>query len=110
MAKSMSAELLTLVAERFKALADPARLRLLNAMRPGERTVGELVDATDLSQANVSKHLSQLHALGFVKRRKEGLYVHYALADKDVFRLCDVMCGRIEAELRERERLLRPAV
>lgn len=107
MAKSMSPELLTLVAERFKALADPARLRLLNAMRPGEQTVGDLVDATELSQANVSKHLSQLHSLGFVKRRKEGLYVYYALADKDIFRLCDVMCGRIEAELENRTRVVR---
>lgn len=107
MAKSMSPELLTLVAERFKALADPARLRLLNAMRPGEQTVGDLVDATRLSQANVSKHLSQLHSLGFVKRRKEGLYVYYALADKDIFRLCDVMCGRIEAELENRTRVVR---
>ena len=109
MAKNMSSELLTLVAERFKALADPARLRLLNALRPGEKTVGELVDATELSQANVSKHLAQLHTLGFVRRRKEGLFVYYSLADKDIFRLCDVMCGRIEAELRDRERVLRPS-
>ncbi len=107
MAKSMSPELLTLVAERFKALADPARLRLLHAMRPGEQTVGDLVEATALSQANVSKHLAQLHALGFVKRRKEGLYVYYALADNDIFRLCDVMCGRIEAELEYRARVVR---
>jgi DNA-binding transcriptional ArsR family regulator len=109
MPKSMSPELLTLVAERFKALADPARLRLLNALRPGERTVGELVEETELSQANVSKHLAQLHTLGFVRRRKEGLFVFYSLADKDIFRLCDVMCGRIEAELRDREKILRPA-
>jgi len=109
MRKSMSPELLTLVAERFKALADPARLRLLNALRPGERTVGELVEETELSQANVSKHLAQLHTLGFVRRRKEGLFVYYSLADKDIFRLCDVMCGRIEAELRDREKILRPA-
>lgn len=107
MAKSMSPELLTLVAERFKALADPARLRLLNAMRPGEQTVGDLVEETGLSQANVSKHLAQLHTLGFVKRRKEGLFVYYSLADKDIFRLCDVMCGRIEAELKDRARVLK---
>jgi ArsR family transcriptional regulator len=107
MAKSMSSELLTLVAERFKALSDPARLRLLNVMRPGEQSVGDLVEATELSQANVSKHLSQLHALGFVKRRKEGLYVYYALVDKDIFWLCDVMCGRIEAELKNQTRIVR---
>ena len=107
MAKQMSAELLLLVADRFKALADPARLRLLNALRPGERTVGELVDLTELSQANVSKHMAQLRTLGFVKRRKEGLFAYYALADDGIFSLCDLMCGRIEAEVKQRERALR---
>ena len=107
MAKSMSPALVTLVAERFKALADPARLRLLNALRPGEMTVGDLVKVTGLTQANTSKHLAQLHGLGYVRRRKEGLYVYYALADKEIFHLCDVMCGRIEAEMRHRTTVLR---
>jgi len=109
MAKSMSPELLSLVAERFKALADPARLRLLNALRAGERSVGALVEDTGLTQANVSKHLAQLHAMGFVRRRREGLFVYYGLADKEVFRLCEIMCGRIEGELKVRQRALRPA-
>lgn len=104
MPKTMSPELLDLVAGRFKALGDSARLRILNAMRQQERTVSDLVDMTGLSQANVSKHLSVLHGLGFVKRRKEGLFVYYALAGRDTFRLCDIMCGRIEAEMQARRR------
>jgi DNA-binding transcriptional ArsR family regulator len=68
-------------------------------------TVGELVDATELGQGNVSKHLQLLHSLGFVRRRKEGLFVYYALADKSVFRLCDIMCDRIEAETKTRRKL-----
>lgn len=107
MARTMTPHLLELVAERFKVLADPARLRILSALRPGERTVTELVEATGLSQANTSKHLAMLHALGFVKRRKEGLFTYYALGDKDIFRLCDLMCGRIEAELAERQKALK---
>lgn len=103
---TMTPELLALVAERFKALAEPARLELLNALRRGERTVGELVEATTLGQANVSKHLQLLHGLGFVSRRKEGLFVYYALADRTVFELCDIMCGRLEAEMKQRRRLL----
>ena len=86
-----------LVAERFKALAEPARLQILNCLRGGELTVTELVEETEFGQANVSKHLQLLHTLGFVSRRKDGLYVYYALADKSVFQLCDVMCGRLEA-------------
>jgi DNA-binding transcriptional ArsR family regulator len=100
----LTPELLELVAERFKALAEPARLGILNALRDREMTVSELMEATGLGQANASKHLQLLHGLGFVERRKEGLYVHYRLADPDVFQLCDIMCGRLgrEAELRSR--------
>ena len=103
---SMTPELLALVAARFKALAEPARLEILNALRTGELTVGELVEETGLGQANVSKHLQLLHGLGFVNRRKDGLFVYYGLADRTVFQLCDIMCGRIEAETKARRKLL----
>jgi DNA-binding transcriptional ArsR family regulator len=106
MAKTvMSEELMLLVGERFKALSDPARLRLLTALREGKRTVGELVDETGLGQANVSKHLARLHQLGFVTRQRDGLHIQYGLADRDVLKLCDLMCGRIEAEAQTRRRL-----
>lgn len=101
----MSEELMFLVAERFKALADPARVRLLNALRDGERSVGDLVDDAGLTQANASKHLARLHQLGFVTRHRDGLHIYYALADRDILKLCDLMCGRIEAETRTRGRL-----
>lgn len=102
----LTPELLDVIAERFKALAEPARLRLLSALRGGERTVGELMEATGLTQANVSRHLQLLFAAGFVRRRKAGLYVHYSLAGDDVFALCDIMCGRLQAEDDKRRSLL----
>ena len=102
----MSPELLSLIAGRFKALGEPARLEILNVLRDGEMTVTELADETELAQANLSKHLQLLHTLGFVTRRKEGLYVYYALADSDVFRLCDIMCGRLGAETTRRRRVI----
>jgi DNA-binding transcriptional ArsR family regulator len=101
----MPDELSALVAERFKALSDPARIRLLSALRDGERSVGELVEETGLGQANVSKHLARLHHLGFLSRRRDGLFILYKLADREVMRLCDLMCGRIEAEANTRRRL-----
>ena len=100
-------ELLTLVAERFRALGEPARLALLSALRGGERTVGQLVALTDLGQTNVSRHLHVLYAAGLVARRRDGPYVHYAIADDRVFRLCDIMCDQLAAETRERETALR---
>lgn len=102
----LTPELLELVAERFKALAEPARLRILNALRERETTVSEIMEATGLGQANVSKHLQLLTTLGFVARRKEGLYVFYRLADDDVFRLCDLMCGRLAREAEARAHVL----
>ena len=104
----LTPELLELVAERFKALSEPARLRLLNALREGERTVTELMEATGLGQANVSKHLQLLHYMGFVNRRKDGLFVHYSLTDEDVFTLCDLMCGRLQAQEEARRGVLAP--
>ena len=100
----LTPELLGIIAERFKALGEPARLGILNALREREMTVSELMRAMGLGQANASKHLQLLHSMGFVERRKEGLNVHYRLADPDVFQLCDIMCGRLvkEADLRNR--------
>lgn len=102
----LTPQMIELVAERFRALAEPARLRIMQSLRSGEQTVGELVEATGLGTANVSKHLQILHAAGFVTRRKEGLYVYYGLAGPDVFRLCDIMCGRLAAEAESRRQVL----
>jgi ArsR family transcriptional regulator len=102
----LTPEMLELVADRFKVLAEPARLELLNHLRSGEMTVSDLVDESGLAQANVSKHLRLLHSAGFVKRRKDGLFVYYALADRGVFQLCDIMCERLDAESKARRRLL----
>lgn len=96
--KTMSPTLIGELADRFKALGEPARLQLLSALREGEHSVTELVEATGLGQANVSKHLQQLCAAGFIARRKVGTFAYYSLADDEVFALCDTMCGRIEAE------------
>ena len=103
---ALTPRVLELIAARFKGLAEPARLTILSALRAGELSVSDLVEATGLSQANVSKHLQVLNSLGFVKRRKGGLFVYYALADKSVFQLCDIMCGCLEAEVKAKRKLL----
>jgi DNA-binding transcriptional ArsR family regulator len=103
---TLTPEVMALVAERFKALAEPARLQILSCLRSGEMTVSGLVDETGFRQANVSKHLQLLHAMGFVRRRKDGLFMYYALADRSIFKLCDTMCGRLEREMKRRRRLL----
>ncbi len=102
----LTPEVMALVADRFKALAEPARLQILSCLRAGEMAVSDLVNETGFGQANVSKHLQLLHTMGFVRRRKVGLFVYYALADKGIFQLCDTMCGRVEQEMKRRRKLL----
>lgn len=88
-----------MVAARFRALAEPARLGILHALEHGPLTVTELVAETGMGQGNLSKHLQQLHASGFLSRTRRGLFVHYALADDKVLALCELMCGRLEDDL-----------
>lgn len=90
--------MLRAVADRFKVLAEPARLSVLNELRSGARSVTDLIEATGLSQANLSKHLQLLHGHGFVSRRREGLFTIYELADRSVFELCDIMCGQLKRQ------------
>jgi len=95
------------IAERFRALAEPMRLRLLNALRHREYTVGELAERTGGGQANVSKHLQVLHTQGFVARRKEGTTAFYRIIDPAVFSMCEMVCGRLADDLDRRRRALR---
>jgi DNA-binding transcriptional ArsR family regulator len=94
--KSLSLETLEAIANRFKVLAEPARLQILNELRTRPLNVTQLMDATTLNQANLSKHLQLLHSHGFVMRQRDGLYVVYTLADKSVFALCDLMCAQLK--------------
>ena len=91
-------EALQLVAQRFKTLSEPARLKLLAILEEGEQNVGQLVARTSLSQANVSKHLATLVAGGMIGRRKEGLNAYFYISDPQIFELCDLMCKRLEQE------------
>ena len=87
------------LAERFKALSEPMRLRLVYALMDGEKTVSQLVRDTGALQANVSKHLGILLDAGILGRRKEGTSAYYRITDETVFELCDLVCGSIEDRL-----------
>jgi len=95
------------IAERFKALGEPMRLRLLQALRTGECSVGDLAEKTGGGQANVSKHLQVLFQQGYVDRRKEGTTSWYRITDPQVFTMCELVCGGLEEELDRKKRLLR---
>lgn len=95
-----------LIAERFAALADPTRIKLLDRLRDGEASVSELVEATGASQQNVSKHLRVLADTGLVSRRRDGNFVRYEIADEMVMRICSEVCGGIRRTLDELDALV----
>lgn len=98
--------LVDLIAQRFKALADPMRIKLLDALRDGPHTVSELVDLGASSQQNVSKHLGLLAQAGLVTRTKDGTFVRYAIADPSVLELCELVCGGLRRQLHELDAIL----
>jgi DNA-binding transcriptional ArsR family regulator len=95
-----------LVAQRFRALGEPLRIRLLEHLMEGEASVQELVRATGGGQQNVSKHLGVLLHAGIVGRRKQGTFVYYRIVDEVVFDLCQQVCASIERQHRELGELL----
>ena len=101
--------LVELIAQRFRVIGEPMRIRLLDALRDGGMTVGELVEATGASQQNVSKHLAVLHQAGIVSRSKEGTKVRYGILDESVFVLCEHVCGGLRTHALELEQLLEGA-
>jgi DNA-binding transcriptional ArsR family regulator len=88
--------LLDLIAERFRLLGEPLRLKILASLSQGERSVGDLVKLTGASQPNCSKHLQALAQGGLVRRRKVGTSILYAIADPGVFSLCDSVCSGLQ--------------
>ena len=86
------------MAELFSTLADPARLRILNCLRTGPHSVGQIHRSCRLKQANTSKHLRVLREAGLVTPQREGTTVHYAISEPLIFGLCDLACGDAAAK------------
>jgi DNA-binding transcriptional ArsR family regulator len=93
-------DLVELIARRFRVLGEPMRIRLLDRLRDGEATVGELSEALAASQQNVSKHLAVLSDAGVLGRRKDGNHVYYRIVDEGIFELCEQVCGSVQQQLR----------
>ncbi len=92
-------EALAQVAAYFQALAEPTRLQILNLLRQGERSVGELALLCGYSAANISRHLALLTQRGLVQRESRGNSAFYSIADASVYALCDLVCGNIARQL-----------
>ena len=99
LASPISADLAELIAARLRVIGDPMRIRILDQLRQGELTVGELTERLGTSQQNASKHLGVLLQAGIVGRRKVGTSAFYRVTDDSVYALCEQVCGGLQNQL-----------
>ncbi|MCT7949406.1 metalloregulator ArsR/SmtB family transcription factor [Ancylothrix sp. C2] len=100
-AQPVPQEVVQQVADYFSILSEPMRLKILNLLRDGEKCVQELVEATETSQANVSKHLKVMLQAGILSRRTEGTSAYYRVEDGLIFELCNLVCDRLATRIEQ---------
>lgn len=105
--KTLPDEVTKQVAEYFSILSEPMRLRILNLLQDGEKCVQELVECTETSQANVSKHLKVMLQAGILTRRTEGTSAYYKVEDLLIFDLCNLVCDRLATRIEQQARHFR---
>jgi DNA-binding transcriptional ArsR family regulator len=89
------------VAARFRALGEPTRLRVLERLFSGPASVTEILEFVGGTQANVSKHLSLLHAAGLLSRKKSGTRTVYAISDPTLKKICTIVCDGVERSAKD---------
>jgi len=103
-------EMLDAVANRFKLLSEPMRLRILRILSEEDHTVQDIVRKINASQANISKHLTLMHDNGMVSRRKVGLKCYYSLADESIIHACNLTSHSIVSSLHDQLHWLQKVV
>ena len=104
-ARRLEAELERLfevVSGYFSLLAEPTRLKILNAICDGERSVTDIVERVGSTLTNVSRHLNLMYGKGVLKRRREGPMSFYSIADPKVVTLCRTACVHMAGHIDER--------
>jgi ArsR family transcriptional regulator len=94
-------------ANLFRVLGHPARVRILELLRDGERSVGALQAELELDSSGASQHLSALRRIGLVDSRREGTSVYYRVDDDAVFQLLEAGRAILERRLAEQQLILR---
>jgi ArsR family transcriptional regulator len=96
-----------LTANLFRVLGHPARVRILELLREGERSVGSLQAELNLDSGGTSQHLSALRRIGLVESRREGTSVFYRVDGEQVFGLLEAGRGLVARRLAEQQSILR---
>jgi DNA-binding transcriptional ArsR family regulator len=108
--RKLSVEQIEAISRLFAVMSDPSRLLLLQALHDGPLTVSQLEDACEMKQANVSKHLAVLRDHHLVRRERDGASVKYEIADPMIFSLCNLVCGKMERDVKEAAAVFQPEI
>ena len=95
-----------LKAEFFRILGHPVRVRILELLREGERTVGDLQGQLGLDSSGTSQHLGALRKQGLLESRREGTSVYYRVRDPRLFQLLEVAREILSSNLAGTQALL----
>ena len=99
-------ELFKMQAKVCKTLASPVRMEIIYALKEGERSVTELVEATGLAKANISQHLAVLKNAEMVRSRREGVNIFYSIANPKIVKACGLMREVLMEQLLEKQKLM----
>ena len=109
MDKTMEEKMFQMHAEVCKSMANPTRLKIMNLLREGEKSVEELRKRLELPKANLSQHLSILRQRRIVSTRRAGLNIYYKVANPKMIKACDILREVLLEQLQEGEELVRSA-
>jgi ArsR family transcriptional regulator len=82
-------------AELFAVLSTPIRLRIIGELCQGEKSVGQLLEAIEVAQPNMSQHLNIMYRAGVVGKRRQGAQVFYRIADESAVMVCRAVCTQV---------------
>jgi DNA-binding transcriptional ArsR family regulator len=100
-----AARLFKLQADICKTLAEPTRLMILNELKKGELSVGQLMANLDLPQSNVSRHLAVLRERDVVTPRRDGTTIYYSMTNPKIGEACDLVREALDVQLRQNQKL-----
>lgn len=92
-------EMMNVMAQRFKAMSEPLRLKILQLLKEGERSVGEIAESLNLKPGTASANLTAMAKAGLVSARREGVKIYYHIANEMILQICDVACACIRREI-----------